>query len=107
MLLSKKGLMTCDVVIGIDFTSSNEWKGRKMFNSQSLHKIVGTRVFNPYQKVISTLAKVLANMNSMRINAYGFGDVVTTDKSVFAFNHQKPYFKSFDEVLARFVRSEI
>lgn len=46
---------TCNVIIGIDFTSSNEWKGRKTFNSQSLHKTIGNKIYNPYQKVISIL----------------------------------------------------
>lgn len=101
-LLSRKGLMTCDIVIGVDFTSSNEWKGRRTFNSQSLHKTLGTRVYNPYQRVIAALAKVLAGMCSMRINAYGFGDAATTNQSVFAFNHQTQYFISFDQVLARY-----
>jgi hypothetical protein len=102
-LLSRKGLMTCDIVIGVDFTSSNEWKGRKTFNSQSLHKTLGTRVYNPYQRVISALAKVLAAMCGMRINAYGFGDAASTNQSVFTFNHQTQHFISFEQVLARFI----
>jgi hypothetical protein len=27
-------------------------KGRKTFNSQSLHKILGNKIYNPFQKVI-------------------------------------------------------
>ena len=48
-----------NIIIGVDFTASNEWQGRKTFNSQSLHKTLGNKIYNPYQKVISTLGFVL------------------------------------------------
>lgn len=48
-----------NVIIGIDFTSSNEWKGRRTFSSQSLHKTLGNKIYNPYQKVISVLGMII------------------------------------------------
>lgn len=97
-----------NIIIGIDFTASNEWKGRKTFNSQSLHKTLGNKIYNPYQKVISilglTLQKLVSATSSQssssflgvgssastyspspfKIHCYGFGDSKTADTSVFS-----------------------
>ena len=82
--------------IGVDFTASNEWKGRKSFCSQSLHKI--SRLQNPYQKAIVHLTTAInkliveslgSNMGEfLRIHAFGFGDSVAKDTRVFSmFEH--------------------
>ena len=103
-----------NIIIGIDFTASNEWKGRKTFNSQSLHKTLGNKIYNPYQKVISilglTLQKLVSATSSQsgggkaagsnflgvgssastyssspfKIHCYGFGDSKTADTGVFS-----------------------
>ncbi len=39
------------IAFGIDLSASNEWKGRKTFNGQSLHKTLTNKIYNPYQKV--------------------------------------------------------
>ena len=81
-----------NVLIGVDFTASNEWKGRKTFFSQSLHKI--SRIHNPYQKAIvhftTATNKLIAEslgLNTgdfLRIQAFGFGDSLAKDTSVFS-----------------------
>ncbi len=84
---------TLNILVGVDFTASNEWKGRKTFNSQSLHKLISNRIHNPYQKVITNLVYWMNRLivdgypvlssdsyycsnlrNFLRISALGFGD---------------------------------
>ena len=47
----RAGLEHSNLIIGVDFTASNEWQGRKSFNQNCLHRTQGTKVYNPYQKV--------------------------------------------------------
>jgi hypothetical protein len=71
-----------NVIVGIDFTASNEWKGRKTFNSQSLHKTLGNKIYNPYQKVLSVLGfvlnKLLANSNASSASTNLSGGTINT-----------------------------
>lgn len=80
----KIGMEQCNLIIGIDFSASNEWQGRKSFNSCCLHKIIPGKIYNPYQKVISILGKTLEPfLVHAPIPAFGFGDTKTSDKAVF------------------------
>jgi hypothetical protein len=110
-LLSQSALYSCsnyvNVIVGIDFTASNEWKGRKTFSQQSLHKIAANgKLFNPYQRVISYLSTAVTKLVSncvkpaaanadqasplgIKVYAYGFGDSTTRDRSVFSFADQQ------------------
>jgi len=110
-----------NIIVGVDFTASNEWKGRKTFNSQSLHKTLANRIYNPYQKVIFVLGNVFTKLlmtysnaniknqhanselssSALRVYAFGFGDSMSTDKSVFSFFENSSYVRSFEEVLNR------
>ncbi len=112
-----------DIIVGIDFTASNEWKGRKTFNQQCLHKIVGTKPTNPYQRVIAHLGIAITKLinsggsnnpsgssrpqdtqssfnsggNSsmdVKVYAYGFGDSTTRDKCVFSLVDQSSQHKN-------------
>jgi hypothetical protein len=51
------------------------------------------------------LGFVLQQMNDVRINAYGFGDLSTKDKCVFSFIDEsiETHLNHFDEVLNRLV----
>ena len=40
----RAGLESSNLIIGVDFTASNEWQGRKSFNQNCLHRIVGNKV---------------------------------------------------------------
>ena len=73
--IQKAGLEKCQLILGIDFTASNEWQGRRTFSRKSLHAIsekvderygplgtmhhLGLFRDNPYQKVISILGQTL------------------------------------------------
>jgi len=92
-------LESSSLVIGIDFTASNEWKGRKSFSQNCLHRLVGSKVINPYQKVISILGQTLAPFDDdNKIPAYGFGDRETKDHSVFPFRYDEKPCNGFEEV---------
>jgi len=97
----KAGLESSSLVIGIDFSASNEWKGRKSFNQNCLHRLGGSKVINPYQKVISILLQTLAPFDDdNKIPAYGFGDTETKDHSVFPFRYDEKPCNGFEEVCA-------
>ena len=114
--LKNAGLETCQLMIGIDFTASNEWQGRRTFSQKSLHAIsekldertgrrgshpsLGFLRNNPYQKVISILGETLEPFDEDHlIPAFGFGDSVTKDNSVFPlsglYNIQNSCFYSY------------
>ena len=77
-----------NLIVGIDFTASNEWKGRKTFSSQSLHKIF--KIHNPYQRAISNLVSLANKLvtetlasKCLQVYAFGFGDSLGRDRDVF------------------------
>lgn len=98
------GLESSNVIIGIDFTASNEWQGRKSFGGRSLHHIFNsTRKLNPYQRVVQIISKTLEPFDEDNlIPAYGFGDLTTKDQSVFSFNEDGSPCKGLDDVLAQY-----
>ncbi|XP_064620517.1 uncharacterized protein LOC135483492 [Lineus longissimus] len=96
----RAGLENVNLVIGVDFTASNEWQGRKTFGGNSLHKIVAGKTYNPYQKVISILSQALEPFIAENaISAYGFGDSHTTDQDVFPFIGDDNECGSFEDIL--------
>ena len=95
----RAGLESSGLIIGIDFTASNEWKGRNSFSHNCLHRLVGSKVTNPYQKVISVLGQTLSPFDDdNKIPAYGFGDRETKDHSVFPFRYDEKPCNGFEEV---------
>lgn len=99
----KAGLESCGLIIGIDFTASNEWQGRKSFSSNCLHRVVPGRVYNPYQKVISIIGQTLEPFDDDRqIPVYGFGDSSTLGDKVFPFYNNGHICHGFNEVLDRY-----
>ena len=96
----RAGLESSNLLIGVDFTASNEWKGRKSFNQNCLHKLIGNKVCNPYQKVIWILGQTLAPFDDDNlIPAFGFGDSETKGRSVFPFKYDGTACNGFQEVL--------
>ena len=91
--MAKSGLgdMETKLVIGVDFTASNEWQGKYSFSKQSLHKLQHTRM-NPYQKAIQALEHGLGDiLGQNSVYAYGFGDSITRDLDIFnLFEHDRP-----------------
>ncbi|XP_039691226.1 E3 ubiquitin-protein ligase RGLG4 isoform X4 [Medicago truncatula] len=97
--LRKEGLESSNLILGIDFTKSNEWTGQVSFNKKSLHAIGDTP--NPYEKAISIVGKTLAPFDEDNlIPCFGFGDATTHDKEVFSFHSDHSPCHGFEEVLA-------
>ncbi|KAE8912219.1 hypothetical protein PF005_g5390 [Phytophthora fragariae] len=73
--LRQVGLQSSDLIIAVDFTESNLWKGKDTFEGRSLHYLDKTgRVSNPYQTVISAITRVFELFDDDdSIPAYGYG----------------------------------
>ncbi|KAL5731285.1 RING-type E3 ubiquitin transferase [Ranunculus cassubicifolius] len=101
--LRESGLESSNLILGIDFTKSNEWTGKQSFNNRSLHAIGGTP--NPYEKAISIIGKTLAPFDDDNlIPCFGFGDVSTHDQEVFSFHSDHTSCHGFEEVLSCYKR---
>lgn len=99
--LARAGLESSNLIVGIDFTKSNEWTGAKSFNRKSLHHIGSD--LNPYEQAISIVGKTLANFDDDNlIPCYGFGDATTHDQDVFSFYPDDRYCHGFEEVMSRY-----
>lgn len=97
--LREAGLESSNLVVGIDFTKSNEWTGKVSFNNRSLHAIGDTP--NPYEKAISIIGKTMAPFDEDNlIPCFGFGDATTHDQEVFSFHSDHSPCHGFEEVLA-------
>ncbi|MBA0573773.1 hypothetical protein Golob_001030 [Gossypium lobatum] len=97
--LREAGLESSNLILGIDFTKSNEWTGKASFNNRSLHAIGDTP--NPYEKAISIIGKTLAPFDEDNlIPCFGFGDATTHDTEVFSFHNDRSSCHGFEEVLA-------
>ena len=94
------GLSNCNFILGIDFTASNEWQGKKTFGQACLHKLSGSKVHNPYQKVIWVLGQTLSSFDEDGIiPAFGFGDFECRNKRVFALSATEDWCQGFNDVL--------
>uniref|UniRef100_A0A0E0B6Q3 RRM domain-containing protein n=1 Tax=Oryza glumipatula TaxID=40148 RepID=A0A0E0B6Q3_9ORYZ len=98
--LEKVGLESSNIIIGVDFTKSNEWTGKHCFNGRSLHHISEDSL-NPYEQAISIISKTLSTFDEdNRIPCFGFGDTSTHDRNVFSFySGRRQYCNGVSEVL--------
>ncbi len=99
--LRMAGLEKCALVLGIDYTKSNEWTGKRTFGGRSMHD-VAAGTLNPYQCVIQSVGETLAVFDDDgQIPVYGFGDTRTQNHSVFPLNQnaQQPTLAGFHAVL--------
>lgn len=97
--LRDQGLESSNLILGVDFTKSNEWTGKRSFNGQSLHKLGDAP--NPYETAISIIGKTLAPFDEDNlIPCFGFGDATTHDYNVFSFHPDNSPCHGFEEVLA-------
>ena len=73
--LRRCGLESCNLIVGIDMTKSNEWTGKICNQGRNLHYIDPTGMtLNPYEHVISILGKTLEVLDDDKlIPVYGFG----------------------------------
>ncbi|PPS04661.1 hypothetical protein GOBAR_AA16002 [Gossypium barbadense] len=99
--LVNAGLESSNLIVGIDFTKSNEWTGKRSFNRKSLHHIGNS--LNPYEQAISIIGKTLAAFDEDNlIPCFGFGDASTHDQDVFSFYPDDRFCNGFEEVLSRY-----
>ncbi|KAG5520756.1 hypothetical protein RHGRI_033363 [Rhododendron griersonianum] len=99
--LAQAGLESSNLIVGIDFTKSNEWTGSRSFNHRSLHHL-GSGL-NPYEQAISIIGKTLSAFDEDNlIPCFGFGDASTHDQEVFGFDPEERYCNGFEEVLRRY-----
>lgn len=82
--LRDAGLESSQLIVGLDFTKSNHWSGRRTFGNRCLHSL--SDVVNPYEQALSIIARTLAPFDDDNfIPCYGFGDLTTKDRAVFSF----------------------
>ncbi|KAH9625854.1 hypothetical protein KSS87_009963 [Heliosperma pusillum] len=75
--LREAGLESSNLILGIDFTKSNEWSGKYSFNRRSLHAFGSDP--NPYEKAISIIGRTLSPFDDDNlIPCFGFGDGPTS-----------------------------
>ncbi|GMI75062.1 RING domain ligase2 [Hibiscus trionum] len=99
--LAQAGLESSNLIVGIDFTKSNEWTGAMSFNHRSLHHIGQGQ--NPFEQAISIIGRSLSAFDEDNlIPCYGFGDASTHDQDVFSFNPEERFCEGFEEVLTRY-----
>lgn len=100
-MLRQAGLESSNLILGIDYTKSNDYNGRKTFHGKSLHDLtMGT---NPYQQCIQILGRTLAPFDEDHlIPVYGFGDITTKDRAVFPFFPDRRPCRGLEEALARY-----
>lgn len=99
--LIREGLESSNLILGIDYTGSNQVTGAKSFNGKNLHEC-SNGVVNPYMEVISVVGRTLEKFDDDKIiPVFGFGDVNTADKSVFPFYPDKECV-GFEQVLERY-----
>eukprot|EP01023_Acetabularia_acetabulum_P000267 TRINITY_DN10110_c1_g1_i1.p2 TRINITY_DN10110_c1_g1~~TRINITY_DN10110_c1_g1_i1.p2 ORF type:complete len:429 (+),score=41.93 TRINITY_DN10110_c1_g1_i1:275-1561(+) len=100
--MNKFGLESCNLIIGIDYTKSNEWTGTESYKGTNLHSI-GMDTFNPYEEAIAIIAHTLPLLDEdSMIPCFGFGDVSTHDKHVFSFYEEEEQQGGLQSLLTRY-----
>ncbi|XP_077237518.1 E3 ubiquitin-protein ligase RGLG2-like isoform X1 [Tasmannia lanceolata] len=99
--LARAGLESSNLIVGIDFTKSNEWTGARSFNRRCLHHIGD--IPNPYEQAISIIGRTLSAFDEDNlIPCFGFGDASTHDREVFSFYPDERLCNGFEEALMRY-----
>ncbi|KAM3259926.1 hypothetical protein ACQJBY_051294 [Aegilops geniculata] len=82
--LQRVGLESSNLIIGVDFTKSNQWTGKRCFGGRSLHDLGAGP--NPYEEAIGIVGETLSAYDEDNdIPCFGFGDTSTHDQGVFSF----------------------
>lgn len=96
------GLESSNLILGVDFTKSNNWTGQRTFNGRCLHDTSNPSRPNPYQQVIHTIGRTLEEFDDYRlIPAFGFGDTTSGGSKCFPFM-QHGVCNGVDAVLQRY-----
>eukprot|EP00210_Caulerpa_lentillifera_P001960 g1881.t1 len=89
------------LIVGVDFTKSNEWTGKTSFDGKCLHSIDEKQNF--YERAIYAVVKPLEPfLDNKQILAYGFGDVTTKGNGLFPFNINDVPANGLDSALVRY-----
>lgn len=100
--LRRAGLESCNLIVGVDFTASNVWTGKRTFGGQPLHTL-GAASPNPYEQALAVVGATLAPFDDDGlIPAYGFGCSRTHDNGVFSFSAGEAPCAGLHEVLRRY-----
>lgn len=100
--LKDAGVTSAGLIVGVDFTRSNEWTGQKVYGGKNMHDINGPEP-NPYQEVLKGVGRGLGPLNrGDQIWCYGFGDVNTRDESVFCFMPNDEPCGNLDQAMTRY-----
>jgi len=100
--LRRSGLESSNLIIGVDFTKSNEWTGKNTFGGRCLHAL-DSGGLNPYQRVMDVMCRTLEPFDDDKlIPVFGFGDATTKDTGVFPFFQDGRPCNGCAEVLARY-----
>ncbi|KAI3873988.1 hypothetical protein MKW98_001637 [Papaver atlanticum] len=74
---NKEALEQADLILGVDFTKSNEETGQVSFKGKSLH-LIREGIPNPYQQAMTVLGEVFPFWDTNKpISCYGFGEATT------------------------------
>jgi len=100
--LREVGLESSNLIVGVDYTKSNTWSGKRTFGGKSLHTLSPYEM-NPYQQAISVIGRTLEEFDDDKlIPSFGFGDVTTGGTKIFPFNPDGRPCHGFAEVLQRY-----
>ncbi|KAL7140652.1 hypothetical protein ABFS83_08G003000 [Erythranthe nasuta] len=99
--LKRAGLESSNLIVGIDFTASNEWTGMSSYGGRSLHHTGDGP--NPYEQAIYIVGKTLSSFDEDNlIPCFGFGDASTQDQDVFSFSPDHKFSNGFVHVLSQY-----
>lgn len=100
--LRRAGLESSNLIVGIDFTKSNQHTGAVSFQGRCLHELSRDGTLNPYERVLSSIGQTLEVFDDdQQIPAFGFGDARTTNRAVFPLDNAGPC-HTFQGVLAAY-----
>ena len=103
--LRRNGLEKCRLILGIDFTASNNETGKYAFEGRCLHEVRPDEL-NLYQQVMEIMTQTLQTFSTDgKIPAYYFGDLETRDISVSPLNidvEGKEQCDSLEHLLGRY-----
>ncbi|TNJ26215.1 Copine I [Giardia muris] len=97
--IRKAGVESMQMVVGIDFSKSNEWTGEKSYG-RGLHDL-GVKE-TPYEKALRIMSRIVHEFDEDDIYpVYRFGCINTKSSSVLPLlypTQEDPHFHGFDEV---------
>ena len=96
--MSKAGLESSNLIVGIDFTGSNATSGQRTYG-RNMHSIIPNNP-NPYMRVMDVMGRALAPYDDDGlIPVFGFGDKTTQARSVFDLSPSRRPFNGMQEAI--------